>query len=554
MKSNSTIKKMFSCLLIISLLCTTLFYGTTVVKAAKLDDNDSNDALQTTIPPTESDDIAGEAEINCNITEKSDNQTKVRGGGASFSKATEVDFNSTMSVTIKTAGEKNYFKFHPTVTGEYVFFSVSSSGDPVASLYNSNRDILFSDEKGSGSQHFRISAHLVAGLVYYIEAGHNGDKTGQYNIAIVRDSNLANGNYYLQNYGTNNYLDIHGPVEQYYIHQWSFSYGNQAKWTLTRNSNGYYTIRSLYGSKKYVAISTTNVNVNNVVLQDSIANSTYWKIYTDSAGRLYFEPKLATGKVLYAPNNSIGTELQLQNIGDATGGKQLWYPLRFQYAYSINHYYDNGFNVRFPNGASELPEYQRVVSNALLRIFGLSTNVNGIQMYVSAADSCCGTPVTVSETTTPCTHDPVHKNRTALMTHMASSYGYGTNTTVKSIWTGHNLVVNRAVSFPSPDYTIVLPPQSTTRAGRIYMLMHETSHQLGATDHYCYEDGTNGCTNLDCWSCYFNYSVRPTCIMDAWDLNIESKLSSGNLSSIYCSTCLSYTHDDGIFKHLNNHH
>ena len=104
MKSNSTIKKMFSCLLIISLLCTTLFYGTTVVKAAKLDDNDSNDALQTTIPPTESDDIAGEAEINCNITEKSDNQTKVRGGGASFSKATEVDFNSTMSVTIKTAG------------------------------------------------------------------------------------------------------------------------------------------------------------------------------------------------------------------------------------------------------------------------------------------------------------------------------------------------------------------------------------------------------------------------------------------------------------------
>lgn len=60
--------------------------------------------------------------------------------------------------------------------------------------------------------------------------------------------------------------------------------------------------------------------------------------------------------------------------------------------------------------------------------------------------------------------------------------------------------------------------------------------------------------SIDCWSCYFNYSVRPTCIMDAWDLNIESKLSSGNLSSIYCSICLSYTHDDGVFKHLNNHH
>ena len=44
----------------------------------------------------------------------------------------------------------------------------------------------------------------------------------------------------------------------------------------------------------------------------------------------------------------------------------------------------------------------------------------------------------------------------------------------------------------------------------------------------------------------------------ALDMNssndLETRLDNNNLDTIYCSQCLSTTHEKGIFTHLNAHH
>jgi uncharacterized protein YvpB len=36
--------------------------------------------------------------------------------------------------------------------------------------------------------------------------------------------------------------------------------------------------------------------------------------------------------------------------------------------------------------------------------------------------------------------------------------------------------------------------------------------------------------------------------------DLETRLNNGNLSTIYCTQCMSSTHTLGILTHLNNHH
>ena len=477
------------------------------------------------------------------------------GGGTSFSNALTIFMSSNSLVNTVISGEKRYYKFIPTESAEYVLYSSKVSGDPKIWVYDANLQQIGSNDDGAGELNFRMPVSMMKNNTYYLELGHNGTKSGEYRFFILKDAGLVDGNYYIQNLKSLQYLDIHGPVAQELLHQWQFSYGDQAKWEFTCQADGYYTIRSMYGDRKYAGVSSSAVGTNNAILASQITNETKWKLLVDYRGQLILEPKSALGKALNSPNSLVGSELQLATIiyQNATVGMH-WRPLEFKYTLNVRHYYDNGLVVRFSEDMEDIADYQRVCSNIFLEIFGLSTTINSIQKYDSCADECTGLPVSIEDTTEACDClMPIHKTKAGFEANLILQFGSGDSTNVQIGWSGHDIDDNRSYSEPV-THTVLMLPLNPTRARRIFTLTHETSHQIGAPDHYCYTKifGAS-CINPNCWECKKN-TTPPACLMTEEDLGLENKLASGNLTGVYCEDCLSYTDNNGIFAHLEDHH
>ena len=148
-----------------------------------------------------------------------------------------------------------------------------------------------------------------------------------------------------------------------------------------------------------------------------------------------------------------------------------------------------------------------------------------------------------------------------------SLYNAGNDTTAKIAWTGHVLESRSSCSYSSQHVIIMTIGMVTDNSNnnktpdviryeRIYTLLHETSHQLGAPDHYCYDESSSNCNNPtnDCWRCDNGLSSEPDCIMTNRIDDIEDKLLAGNIDTLYCDQCKSSTHSKGILTHLEDHH
>lgn len=321
------------------------------------------------------------------------------------------------------------------------------------------------------------------------------------------------------------------------------------------------------GNKKYVGISTQSTGEDNIKLYTSISNQTRWKIFADKNGQLIIEPYNAAGKVLYARNSSSGTELRL-NLISSLNSYCRWEEYEYKYRYTITNYYDQGYKVRFSNAAPLMTDYQRVCSEIFLAVFGIGTT-SSVNEYTSCADECTGTPVTLAHTTTGCSGWHLltnHKSSDAIRSDIISQFGKGSNVHSKVAWTGHN--INSASNSQSSTSTVVMSISMVTdddnnnladnviRYERIYTLLHESSHQLGAPDHYCYDMSSSNCNNPtnDCWRCDNNLPAEPYCLMTGRMNNLEQRLNNGTVDQVYCSQCMSSTHSKGILKHLNDHH
>lgn len=490
------------------------------------------------------------------------------GGGSSFATATNLALGTQVAVSVSGLGEKRYFKYTPTSSGFYSFESSSvTNGDPVAYLYNSSQAQLQYDDDGQGFPNFRLVYHLKAGQTYYYTAGGIG--ASSYNIRLslshaCNDVTLSTGVYSLRNISNSNVIDVKGPTAQEWVHQWNFHANIQARWKLQKQSDGYYTIRSEYGNKYYIGVSSTNTGTDISKLYTSISDNTRWKIYRNSSGELFLEPKLAPGKVLCVPNANIGAVLQLirANSVPATGR---WRGVEIKYSFTTNHYYDQGYDVRFSGSSSAttlISGYQRISSNIYLDVFGLGIT-STISGYTSIVDTCAGLPMTLAKTKLSCSHTPNHRNRTQIKDNLLSQVGQGTNVMGRYAWTGHVLGSNSSAYFP--NYAVVMAigattdsnynnrPANVVRYESIYTLVHETGHQLGAPDHYCYAEGNNACSGRDCWRCRQGKNP-PNCLMTYRYDDLEAKLNNGTIAERFCSQCRSTIHSMGFLVHLNDHH
>ena len=244
-----------------------------------------------------------------------------------------------------------------------------------------------------------------------------------------------------------------------------------------------------------------------------------------------------------------------------------WIISQHRYQYYIDHYYDGGYSVRFNSTGQDIAEYQTICSEILLELFDVEI-IYDISSFNSCADECTGTPTTLANTTTACTHSNInHKTRYSIMNDIVTTFSTGDNTTAKIAWTGHVLESRSSCSYPE-QYIIVMTigmaidedndnlSADIIRRERIYTLLHEISHQLGAPDHYCYDETSSNCNNPtnDCWRCDNGLSSKPICLMTIRISDIENRLLTGNLDTLYCSQCKSSTHSKGILTHLEDHH
>ena len=71
-----------------------------------------------------------------------------------------------------------------------------------------------------------------------------------------------------------------------------------------------------------------------------------------------------------------------------------------------------------------------------------------------------------------------------------------------------------------------------------------------------YDETSNNCNNPseDCWRCDNGLAAPPTCLMTSRTSSLELRLNNDKLNTLYCSQCMSSTHEKGIFTHLYNHH
>ena len=121
----------------------------------------------------------GSAYVSCEYTINDDNANTAE-------EAQEISLNGSVSGGIEASGDVDCFKFTPTSTGDYLFYTTGST-DTKGSIEDANGTVLASnDDHGSGNRNFIIKHTLVSNTTYYIKVSAFSTKTGDYVINISK--------------------------------------------------------------------------------------------------------------------------------------------------------------------------------------------------------------------------------------------------------------------------------------------------------------------------------------------------------------------------------
>lgn len=116
---------------------------------------------------------------------------------------------------------------------------------------------------------------------------------------------LSSGEYFIRNVGTSRYLDVenHDIAKGAKLLQWRFGGKTSQKWTLSRGSDGYYTITlKKDGTKYYMGVQgdQTGDNVQIILRTGTVTGGMKWKITRTSQGHYKLTAKVSesVGRVL----------------------------------------------------------------------------------------------------------------------------------------------------------------------------------------------------------------------------------------------------------------
>lgn len=232
------------------------------------------------------------------------------------------------------------------------------------------------------------------------------------------------------------------------------------------------------------------------------------------------------------------------------------------------HYYDIGFDKRFGSASTKIYDYASVLNGVMMDLFNLKV-CPYVEAYTSAADTCkilSSGSVKSNNLAKACPGTEGHGvgneklcvTTISLRNQLINDKLIGTNVATKAVWTGHIMNGNKSSNSEPVSHTLVFATANTVkydsktgtysnrsadkiRYYSLYEITHETGHQLGLVDGYCYRDNSQGhCSNTNCFSC--NGQDIPNCIMS----KIKNPESD---SKIFCENC-----KNTIKNHLKDHH
>ena len=373
------------------------------------------------------------------------------------------------------------------------------------------------------------------------------------NYPIIPD--IVDDTAFVENVGTGKYIDIEGPstAEAKPIQQWAYNGKDQFIWIFELKSNGYFAIKSKY-SGKYIGVdSTATTKVRQYGTQ---SDYTLWRIVSTTTGnyKLVCKALESSGLALAVPlnANANGTDLTMITYTDDANYRDEWSCYSVYFYATVNHYFDEGYSVRYSESASDsiskIREYSSAVTERYMQLLGLAIITNTVQYYQTVVDSCKQT-VTNANIDTMCSHPIDHANMNTIELDFALSHP-GNQTTTNILWTGHKVYYtmygtdqyNRSYSVGTHVYMLELCSSTNRTINSQSVLMHELAHQFGVLDHYHEEDPDGNCISGEiCSKCGTN--PRPaTCIMKICRMNI-------NEATVICDEC-----KNDILEHLESHH
>ena len=104
--------------------------------------------------------------------------------GSSFAEAIEMSSGSSYTTNIVSNGQDVYYKFVPTVSGSYTFYSTGSY-DTEVYFYNSVYNNEAYNDQGGNNNNFSLTYNLVAGNTYYFIASMYGSSTGSFYVYLT---------------------------------------------------------------------------------------------------------------------------------------------------------------------------------------------------------------------------------------------------------------------------------------------------------------------------------------------------------------------------------
>lgn len=271
-------------------------------------------------------------------------------------------------------------------------------------------------------------------IVKYATGTIAGSGTFSYNIVPQQ------GTYFIQNAGTEKYIDIEGPstAEGAIIQQWDFSTANQKKWIIEHvsGSGGYVRIKSVY-SDLYVGVDSSSTTT---VRQYSTKNNyTLWKIQRSTKGNIILICKATeqTGYSLSIPvtSNFNGTNLIQTTYTNDPNTNDEWYLVNKVISY-VN-YYDSTFANN-----TQLKQYIALANSFSNLVYARYYNVglyrDGEAIQYAPLINSCPTGENMPCTDISCGADcssKHHKNRISI-----SDYLYNNpreHNHIYTLWTNH---------------------------------------------------------------------------------------------------------------------
>ena len=480
----------------------------------------------------------------------------------------------------------SYYKFTPSVTNKYLTYSFNNTSDPKVWIYNSNLNLVESNDDTAGNYNFRISREYSADQTYYLVAAHYDSYSGSYSIGIVADANIPSSIFYIRNCGSHLYVDIDNASNPVWAYQWAELTNNYERWVIKKQSDGFYTIESKECENIYLGVTSAAIGTNNIKLFSSISESTKWSIYELQEDILIFEPKTAIGKILIVPNSSTGTKMQLQYLYGVNNSALNKWSLKSMYI-EMNTYYDNAFNVRYTYASILVSGISGHIERLLWNTLGVRVQADTPEMIESTPDKCklergltintttinnasqARCPANPSNSLPDCPYYDINSVGHSDCENCTSWYQPyrdfirqypGTTTTASVLFCGSKLyndsgsLCNRSYHWYNHGIIIqkIVTNSDTYESKVLPTVLHEMSHDIGAPDHYhemIERDGQTVCRGGDmCIVCHPDTGRPGWCLMCTTN---HPELSSNDCDydSIYCEACLK-----DMLNHLNGHH